>query len=287
MGSDLNVFLIDRGCIMTTLQAFVLGVVQGLTEFLPVSSSGHLILVPHLLHWPDQGLAFDAILHLGTLMAVLLFFRYELFEIVKNSVMMVLKGRWENLNREVGVKILIGSIPAAVAGKLLDDFIEAHVRSGILVAGMLIIFAILLWLADRYSEQVKQPIKQIEMLGWKEVLVIGCAQAVALIPGVSRSGMTITAGLFSKLDRELAIRFSFLLSAPITAGAGGLKLLQLLHKGIPTGGISYLVIGFLASMLSGILAIKILLRLVRSHTFDLFVFYRIGLGIFILILFLG
>lgn len=270
---------------MTILQAIVLGVIQGFTEFLPISSSGHLILVPHLLKWPDQGLAFDAIMHLGTLMAVLFFFRLDLFRVVKNSLTMVLNGKKVGFSKDPGIMILIGCIPAGIAGILFDDFIETRLRSEAIVASTLIAFGILLWLADRYSERVKTQTHRVETLRWTQVLIIGFAQALALIPGTSRSGVTITAGLFSKLNRELAIRFSFLLSVPITAGAGTLKLINLLQEGIPSGEASYLIIGFLASMLSGILAIKILLGWVRYYTFDLFVVYRIGLGMFILILF--
>ena len=258
-----------------------------MTEFLPISSSGHLILVPRLLKWPDQGLAFDAILHLGTLMAILLFFRSDLFRIARGSLLTLMNGRRAELARDPGVMILVGSIPAGVAGVLFDDFIETHLRSAIIVAAAMIIFGVLLWVSDRYSEQVRKQIRQIEALGWREVLVIGFAQALALIPGTSRSGVTITAGLFSKLNRELAIRFSFLLSAPITAGAGAIKLLHVVHKGVSAGEGLYLMVGLLASMLSGILAIKLLLSLVRYYTFDMFVFYRIGLGIFILILFVS
>jgi undecaprenyl-diphosphatase len=270
---------------MNILQAIVLGIVQGLTEFLPISSSGHLILIPHLLQWPDQGLAFDAFLHLGTLTAVLFFFRYDLISIIKNSLEILARGSWKEFYRDLGMKILIGSVPIGIAGKLFDDYIETRLRSVTLVVATLIGFAILLWLADRYSEQIKKQINRVEAVAWKEVVVIGLAQTLALIPGTSRSGVTITAGLFSKLNREVAIRFSFLLSIPITAGAGVTKLFQLFHKGIPSGEGSVLAVGFLASMISGILAIKILLRLVQSNTFDLFVFYRIGLGIFLLILF--
>ena len=203
---------------MTYTQGVVLGLVQGLTEFLPVSSSGHLILVPHVFGWPDQGLGFDAVMHLGTLAALLAYFRRELMGMVSGT-----------LSRRLAVLLILGTIPGGLAGVLLEKLVESKLRSPLLIACTTAGWAIVMWIADRRAAPApKMPGDPLERVSLGQALTVGCAQAIALIPGTSRSGITITAGLFSGLDRATAARFAFLLGIPITAGAGSLKLLHLL-----------------------------------------------------------
>jgi undecaprenyl-diphosphatase len=200
-------------------QSVVLGLVQGLTEFLPVSSSGHLILVPLVFGWPDQGLAFDAVTHLGTLAALLAYFRRELRALLIGT-----------LSRRLALLIVVATIPAGLAGLLFGKWIETHLRSALVIAATTAGWAIVMWIADRRAvAAAPRTGEPLERVSWGQGLAVGCAQALALIPGTSRSGITITTGLLGGLDRATAARYAFLLSIPITAAAGGLKTLQLLR----------------------------------------------------------
>ncbi len=256
---------------MTYLQGVVLGVVQGFTEFLPVSSSGHLILVPHVFGWPDQGLAVDAALHLGTLAALLAYFRRELLAFVSGA-----------LPRRLAALVVVATLPGGLAGLLLGKLIEEHLRSTLLIALATAAWGVVMWIADRRAAPAPTtPRDPLERLTWPQGLAVGCAQALALIPGTSRSGITITTGLFGGLDRATAARFSFLLGIPITAGAGGLELLHLLRGGLHAGEGGPLVAAILASFLSGWLAVWFLVAYLKTRSLTPFVIYRVLLALVI------
>ncbi|MBI5222384.1 MAG: undecaprenyl-diphosphatase UppP [Candidatus Magasanikbacteria bacterium] len=259
---------------MGILQAGVLGIIQGLTEFLPVSSSGHLIFLPKLFGWADQGLAFDAIIHLGTLIAVVWYFRRRLWDIVAER-------RGEQ--RKLGLLILLTVIPAGVAGLLFGDWIETHLRGVGVVAFGMIFWGIVLYVAEVKSK--KHEVKSLDVASWKAALFVGCAQAIALVPGTSRSGITMTAGLFSKLDKKSAAEFSFLISVPIIALAGLKSLFDLWRDGFSDLNWLALSVGLVAAALSGLLAIWGLLKMLQKWSFKPFVVYRIVIGILIILLF--
>ncbi len=257
---------------MTWVHALVLGIVQGLTEFLPVSSSGHLILIPHFLGWPDQGLAFDAAMHLGTLVALLIYFRWELVGMLTGAV-----------SRRLGVLVVVATIPGAVAGVLLDKLIEEHLRSTLLVAITTGVWALIMLVADRSARpRDRQPGDPLERVTWGQGLSVGVMQALALIPGTSRSGVTITTALFAGLDRATAARYSFLLGIPITAGAGGLKLLHILRVGLVPGEATVLTVGLVASALSGWAAVAFLVGYLKNNSLMPFIIYRLILALAIL-----
>ena len=265
---------------MTLIQALILGSVQGLTEFLPVSSSAHLILVPWLLGWKDQGLTFDVMLHAGTLVALLSFFWQDWMGMISATFRRESPGTRQTGSAWFLFMLICATIPAAVAGFLAQKIVETQLRSPLVLATTMIGLALLLWLAER-TARLKKDLHQVSML---DALSIGVAQALALIPGTSRSGITITAGLFRGLTREAAARFSFLLSAPIIAGAALKKLLDLRHAGVGEAERLPLLFGFLASLAVGYLTIKFLLKFLQTNTLYIFVYYRIILGIVILLL---
>ena len=207
---------------MDSLQAIVLAFVQGLTEFLPVSSSGHLILFPQLLGWEDQGLAFDVMVHLGSLIAVLAYFRRDLVQIA-GDMLAGLRGEASTEHSRLGWQVVLATIPVGLAGLFFGEEIESTLRNPHYIAWTMIVFAAVLWWVDRNNRQARD----IRALGWRDILIIGCAQAVALMPGVSRSGMTITAGLLMGLNRDAAARFSFLMAIPVIVLASGYKAVQL------------------------------------------------------------
>jgi undecaprenyl-diphosphatase len=248
-------------------QSIVLGLVQGLTEFLPVSSSGHLILVPLVFGWPDQGLAFDAVTHLGTLAALLAYFRGELRALLAGT-----------LSRRLALMIVIATIPAGLAGLLFGKWIEAHVRSALVIAAATAGWGIVMWVADRRAAAARDAGEPLERVTWGQGLAVGCAQALALIPGTSRSGITITTGLLTGLDRATAARYAFLLSIPITAAAGGLKMLQLLRHGLPPGEGGPLLVAVLVAFASGWFAVWFLVNYLRTRSLIPFVMYRLALA---------
>lgn len=267
---------------MTIWQVLILSFVQGIAEFLPISSSGHLILIPKFFNWIDQGLVFDTMMHLATLLAVIVFFRKKIFLLLKSFF-----SRSRDLeiikNKKLAYFILIAIVPAGLAGFLFEDSIELYFRSATLVAINLIFWALILFLADKYNSKLNNK-KDILKISWKDSVFIGLAQVLALIPGTSRSGITISAGLFNKIKKEDAIEFSFLISIPLIAGAGLLQLIDLFKNGL--GNISFflLFLGFSVAFLSGLLAIKFLLEIIKRWSFLPFVIYRIILAIIILIL---
>jgi undecaprenyl-diphosphatase len=271
-------------------QAIILAVVQGLTEFLPISSSAHLILIPWLSKGaiPEPGLAFDVALHLGTLIAVVLYFLRDWIHLTlcglgfhypkRASEQMVLT------NRRLFWYLVIGTIPGGVVGFLFEHWIDENLRSPVPIACLLIGIALVMW----YAEYVSRLERRIEQTSLGDALVIGSAQALALFPGVSRSGATITAGLFRGMTREAAARFSFLLSTPLIAGAAAKEVPKLLKEqhslgslGIPT---STIAISVAVSAIVGFAVIAFLMQYLQTRTLKIFIYYRIAFGIVILLL---
>ncbi len=265
---------------MDWLQAAVLALVQGLTEFLPISSSAHLILVPRLLGWPDQGLAFDVAVHVGTLSAVLSYFRRELVVLTCDWGLSVVQRQRVGESR-LAWAILWGTVPVGLAGLLLGDWIENSLRGPLVIATATLFFGLLLWWSDARGARERDE----HSLAWRDVVIIGCAQALALIPGTSRSGITITAGLALGLDRQAAARFSFLLSIPVIVLAGGLKTLELIQHGNSIDW-STLALGVVLAGVSAYACIHAFLRLLERVGMLPFILYRLALGIGLLILFI-
>lgn len=262
---------------MTVFQALVLGLIQGLTEFLPVSSSAHLALAPWLFGWTDPGLAFDVALHFGTLVAVLWYFRKEWGQLISAAVSIIRKRRVETVEEKRVVFLILATIPGAIGGLLLEKKAETAFRAPALTATALIVMGIVLWAADKYSRMNRD----LGTMRWLDALLIGISQVFALIPGVSRSGATITTGRLVGFDRQSAAVFSFLMSMPIIAAAVVLEG----PKALQTGGISAaLIVGVLASAISGWLAISVLLRYVARHSYGIFAAYRIVLGIVVFVI---
>ena len=263
-------------------QIVVLALVQGLTEFLPVSSSAHLILVPVLSSWPDQGLAFDVIVHLGTLTAVMWYFRKDVKTLTVDWAQSCIKKQTIGESRLAWL-VLIGTIPVAIIGLLLHDFIDSELRSPIIIAWATIGFGLLLGLAD-YVGKNKTVQTSEHQLSWKNGIVVGLAQALALIPGTSRSGITMTAGLFAGLTRQGAARFSFLLSIPVILLAGGYKTLKLIQQG---NGIDWfsMGLGYALSAISAYVCIHYFLKMLERIGMMPFVVYRVAQGVILLYLF--
>jgi undecaprenyl-diphosphatase len=285
------------------LEAIVLGIVQGLTEFLPVSSTAHLALVPWLVttlglaNWPDPGLTFDVALHAGTLFAILLYFWRTWLQIIRAALggkvvrfsevrddVRDLTPAEEQRERKLLWFMIAATIPAALAGALLEKHIETTFRAPALVASMLIIVAVIMWVAERMSK-FEKPLPQI---GLGDAMTVGVLQAFAVIPGVSRSGITITGGLFRNFTREAAARFSFLLSTPIIGGAALFKLHHVMKHGLPPGelapGTAAFVAGIVASALVGYAVISWFIRYLQTKTLTVFIVYRILFGIAVLLL---
>jgi undecaprenyl-diphosphatase len=263
---------------MTPFQATVLGIIQGLSEFLPISSSAHLALAPWMFGWEDPGLAFDVALHFGTLLAVLWYFRAEWVALVRAAWGMIATRRIDTPEKWRVIYLIIATIPGAIGGFLLQSSAESAFRSPRIIAIALIIMGIILWVVDKAFEQRRV----LNEMRWTDALLIGLSQVIALIPGVSRSGSTITTGRALKFTRESAAKFSFLMSMPIIAAAVVLEGPKALHAG---GLTTELLAGVAASAISGWLAISILMRYVSKHSYGIFAAYRIVLGIGVLVLF--
>jgi undecaprenyl-diphosphatase len=260
-------------------QAAVLGIVQGATEFLPVSSSAHLILVPHLLGWKDQGLAFDVVTHGGTLFAVLAYFRRELVEVVRGSLA-ALGARRLDAGGRLGSSLVLATVPVGIAGLLAHDWVATSGRNPRSIAVALILFGLLLGAVDRWAP-ARREIDSIKTL---EAFWIGAAQALSLWSGTSRSGVTMTAGRGLGLSRAAAARFSFLLSVPATGLAFTKDLWDLTRAGTAGEPLVVLLAGFAAAALSGYLVIAAFLRWLMRHGLGAFALYRVLLGVLILIL---
>jgi undecaprenyl-diphosphatase len=267
-------------------QAFVLGIVQGATELLPVSSSGHLILVPWLGDWTfleehdDFNQTFDVALHLGTMLAVVGYFARDLWAMVRAFLHTLRTRRLETADERLAWIVLVATIPAGIVGLALEDTITAHLGDPWQIAILLSVFALVLWLVDRRPVE-----REAHELSLKEGLAVGVAQALALMPGVSRSGITITAGRLFRLDRDAAARLSFLLLVPTVLGAVVLKgVKDVLLGDLPPGWKGPFVVGVLAAWGTGLLAIEWLLGYVRRHTYGLFVVYRLVVAALIVLL---
>jgi undecaprenyl-diphosphatase len=253
---------------MTLAQAAILGVVQGLTEFLPVSSSAHLALFPWVFGWKDPGLAFDVALHWGTLIALAVYFWREWVKLAAGALRVITERAW-NDDGTLAAKLIVGTIPAGIAGYFLEDYADRALRSPWLIATMLALVGIVMWVFDRRAKNGDPNV----VPGWGAVMVIGCAQALALVPGTSRSGITMIAGLGAGLPRPAAARFSFLLSGPIILAAGVKKLPQIVH-----GDPATTAVGLVCAALSGGFAIAFLLRYLSRGSFAPFVIYRLLLA---------
>ena len=274
---------------MNIFQAIVLGIVQGLTEFLPISSSAHLRFVPALLGWEDPGAAFTAIIQIGTLVAVLLFFAKDIASIVGAVVSGILKGKpLDAPEAKTGWMILVGTLPIVVLGLLFKKDIETTLRSLYWVSAAMILLALVLALAEQHVRSRSQKGmrgKSIREIGWKEAVVIGFAQAMALIPGASRSGVTITGGLFMNLERETAARYSFLLSIPSVFAAGMFELYKTRAEIMATTqSMVDIAVATLFAFIVGYLSITFLLSYLRKHTTALFIVYRLLVGATLIIL---
>ena len=268
---------------MTTLHALVLGILQGLGEFLPISSSGHLIVVPWLLGWPDSGLSFDVALHLGTLLAVAAAFWRDWLRLLTAFLRALPGGRvLADPDSRVLVYLALATIPGALAGLLLERRAETVFRTPGLVAAMMAALGLILWFADRRANRI--PGDDDRHVSLRDALVIGFAQALAIVPGTSRSGATISAALFLGHQREEAARFSFLLALPITAGAALVKVPHLFHAGAEAGPV---LLGMAAAAVSGFVAIRLLLTYVRKRTYSPFVVYRFALALLVVAVLLG
>jgi undecaprenyl-diphosphatase len=268
---------------MPLYQVLVFAVVQGITEFLPISSSAHLALAPWLLGWPEHGLVFDIALHLGTLVAVLLYFWRDLLQIVAQGLGLRY-GRDQELARNPRLVWLIGAatVPAGVAGLLFESYAENAWHSNYVLMGSLLVgVGVLMLVAEKFGKRSKD----IGRLSFADAMVIGASQALAIVPGTSRSGITLTAGLFRNLDRAASARFSFLLSTPVIAAAAD-KAFWDLHRqgGIPPDMRMAFLVGVIVSGVVGCAVIALLLRYLRTHTLKFFVYYRVIFGIMVIAL---
>ncbi|NLG86149.1 MAG: undecaprenyl-diphosphatase UppP [Firmicutes bacterium] len=254
---------------MNVLQAAVLGVVQGVGEFLPISSSAHLVLVPWLFHWPDHGLMFDVALHLGTMLAVIVYFWRELLEIVYFGL-----AQPRSQDGRLFWYLVVASVPGALLGYLFEEQAETIFRHPLLIAGTLTTMGLILWWADMRGRKTRR----LEDLSWTDSILIGISQGLAIIPGVSRSGITMTTGLIVGLQRETAAHFSFLLSVPIIAGAALYKLreLSLAMLDLP------FIVGIVTAAVVGYLSIRFLLNYLRRGSYLVFAIYRFVLALIIL-----
>jgi undecaprenyl-diphosphatase len=262
---------------MTFIQAIVLGLVQGLTEFLPVSSSGHLIFFPYLFGWADQGVLFDIVLHMGTLCAVIVFYRTKLLSLIRAFFSC---GETQKTERRLAWLLGLSILPAGIVGFVL----ETNTRSATVVGVSLIFWAIVLYAADRYGKHKQRTgiQKEITSVSTKDIVFMSIAQAVALIPGTSRSGITMSTGLFRGLSKTAAADISFLMSVPILVVAGSVKILEAISSGVEHISFLLLFVGFFASFVSGVFAISLLLKVIKKFDFTPFVVYRIVVGVLIL-----
>jgi len=264
---------------MELFQVIILAIVQGLTEFLPVSSSAHLILTPIIFNWQDQGLAFDVAVHVGTLLAVVSYFRKELIKMTRSWSRSVVTRKFD-ADAKLAWAVLFGTIPVGLAGLIFKDYIEINLRSPLVIAIATLVFAFFLWIADRYAKQERDEYN----IRWTDVLMIGLAQALALIPGTSRSGATMTAALLMGLTRQAAARFSFLLSIPTIVLGGGLVCIELIQSKVSVDW-SSLALAVALSALSAWVCIHFFLKLLDRYGMMPFVIYRVLLGILLLVLF--
>lgn len=267
---------------MTIFQSLILGIVQGITEFLPISSSAHLIIFPHIMHWSEHSLAFDTTLHLGTACALIVFFFYDLKTIVLSLFKDLFKLKRNvkdySIDSKIGLMILVGSIPASILGILFEDTLENSFRGITYIITFLTIGSILMYVSEYFSKLIKKD----NTITYKKSILVGLFQSLALLPGVSRSGATISGGMLLSLTRESAARFSFLLSIPIVFTAGVFKLLS--TNTLENTSLLVLGIGFLSSFITGAFAIKFLLKFLKTNKLYPFVIYRVILAVILLLI---
>jgi len=256
----------------SSIQALILGTIQGLTEFLPVSSSAHLVLTPWLFRWSDQGLAFDVALHLGTLLALIIYYWPQWAKMAKSPL------NGDRASQRLLILLIVASVPGAVIGLAFEKQAETIFRSPLLIAIAMALLGIGLWYFDQVSPQ-KRTIGEITFI---DALLIGLSQAFAIIPGVSRSGATITMARIVSIDRQDAANFSFLMATPIIAGAGLVEGRHLIHEALSPD----VILGFLASVVFGLAAIAALIRFVRTRTYKPFAWYRVALALLVISIFL-
>jgi undecaprenyl-diphosphatase len=257
---------------LTTLQIIILAIVQGLTEFLPISSSGHLVLAPYLFEWADQGLAFDVAVHFGSLVAVCIFFRKDIASLLAGSLQVV-RGNMKTPESRMALAIALATIPAALAGLLFASWIEQNLRDPAVIVYTLAGYGVLMALADRFGRRERS----MADVGFKEAFIIGCAQALSLVPGTSRSGITITAARILGFERQDAARFSFLLSAPVILLAAGYKFLELISSG-ETVAWGQLGLGAAVSCVVAYISIEFFMRVVTRTGLAPFAIYRLLLA---------
>ncbi len=265
---------------MTTLQALVLGLVQGLAEFLPISSSAHLTLVPWVLGWPLPDLTFSTVLHVGTLVAAVAYFWGDIWRILGAWWKSVRTRTIETPDARLAWLLILATIPAVLAGVLLEDLVEDLLGTPAVMGAFLLVTGVLLFVSDRLGRRQRD----LSALTVVDAAAIGVAQACAIIPGLSRSGLTISTGLFRGLTREEAVRFSFLLALPVTAGAAGYQVLKALRAGL--GGVEWtpMVLGAAVALVSGYLAVRLIMGYVRSHSLRPFAVYCWLAGTAVLVL---
>jgi len=265
---------------MTILQAIVLGIVQGLTEFLPISSSGHLILVPWLFDWhvllenPELNKTFDVALHLGTFVSLVVYFWHDIGRLLAAWARTLTRRRLDTAEGRLAWLIILSTLPAAAVGVAFEDVIVNRLGKPWMIAVLMIVFGLVMYAIDRLARHERE----MTQMGWLDALLIGAAQALALAPGVSRSGVTMVTGLALRLTREAAARYSFLMSIPIVGGAAFYKGLEVAGEGLPAGTAAPFAAGMASAALSGFAAIWFLLAYLRRHDFTPFVIYRLAVG---------
>ena len=265
---------------MDLLQSIILGAIQGITEFFPVSSTAHLVLLPWFFSWTDQGLPFNVALHMGSLIAIIYYFWRDWILIIKEFLQSVLKGSFEGRpNGKTGLYLVIATVPGALAGLLFEEYAAGLLRHPLSIAFSLSFFGVILYFSDRVSKKNKT----VGEMNIVDCIIIGLSQVLAIIPGVSRAGITITGAMFRNLNREEAAKFSFLLGAPLIAGAGVFEARHLEYSAVMSVPF---IAGVLASAVFAFLAIKYLLRFVRKSSYTVFVIYRLGLAVLIVFLYL-
>jgi undecaprenyl-diphosphatase len=271
---------------MSVLQAFILGLTQGFTEFLPISSSAHLIIVPWLFNWhyllqhPDFNKTFDVALHGGTFLAVLVYFWRDIVQLLRAWGGSIARRSIRTPQERLVWLLLVSTIPAGFFGVVFESFVEDRLGKPYLIAIMMFVFALVMWFVDRHARLQRD----ITHTGLVDAVIIGFAQALALAPGVSRSGLTMVAGMARGFTREAAARYSFLLSVPVIGGAAAYKAVQVAHRGLPPGAAVPFVVGMAAAAVSGFAAVWFLLAYLRRHDFRPFVIYRILAAIAILVI---
>lgn len=265
---------------MNVIQSIFLGIVQGITEFVPISSSGHLVLAQNLFGIKEANLAFDVALHLGTFLALILFFWRDWLHLLKAFFRSLRHWSWKNdPDQRLFYLLVIASVPGALFGIILEKQAETIFRSTYLVLVNFVIIGVLFIIIEKFAKKIRD----LKQTTWKDSLVIGFSQALAIVPGISRSGITVTAGLFSGMKREAAARFSFLMATPIILGAGLVSLSKIFAEGNNGTGWINLISGFLAAVVTGFFCIKYLLKYLENHTLNIFAYYRFFVAAVIII----